>query len=475
VVAGHDGIFVGGRFEDSSEPGRIEVINPATEAVLGSIPAGCAADVDRAVAAARSAFEVWSRSSVEERIACLRAIASGLAARRLEIADTIAREMGMPLKLARLVQAGLPQTDFNNTAALLESFAFARDVGTTRIVSEPVGVCGLITPWNFPLHQIAGKLAPAIAAGCTVVLKPSELAPMNATLLADVIAASPLPPGVFNLVHGAGPVVGQAIAAHPGIDMVSFTGSTLTGVAVARAAATSVKRVTQELGGKSANIILADADFEPAVRAGVKECFFNSGQACNAPTRMLVPAARLEEAVDVARRVAGEMRLGDPFEDGVTMGPVVSAAQWERVQVYIRKGIDEGARLVAGGPGRPEGMARGHFVRPTVFAGVRNDMTVAREEIFGPVLCILTYADEEEAIRIANDSDYGLAAYVSGGPESARRVAARLRVGQVHVNRPRFDPGAPFGGYKMSGNGREFGEWGLLEFLETKAIVGFGG
>ncbi len=470
----HDGIFVGGQWMASTGPERIDVINPSTEESLGSVPQGTAADVDRAVAAARSAFTEWSSTSVEGRIEILRAIAAGLSARKVEIGDTIAREMGMPVKFARMIQAGLPPTHFENYARLLAEFRFARDLGSTRITSEPVGVCGLITPWNFPLHQIAGKLAPALAAGCTVVLKPSEIAPLNAIALAEILEASGVPPGVFNLVHGLGPIVGEAMAAHPGIDMVSFTGSTRAGISVALAAAGSVKRVTQELGGKSANIILDYPDLPRAVRAGITDCFLNSGQACNAPTRMLVPASRQEEAVEIARRVAGEMRLGDPFDIGVTMGPVVSAVQFERVQGFIRKGIEEGAELVAGGPGRPEGMEKGYFVRPTVFARVRNEMAIAREEIFGPVLCILPFEDEAEAVRIANDSDYGLAAYVSGPLEIAQRIASSLRVGQVTLNRARFDPGAPFGGYKTSGNGREFGEWGLLEFLETKAIVGYG-
>jgi aldehyde dehydrogenase (NAD+) len=453
---------------------RIDVVNPSTEQSLGSVPSGTAADVDRAVAAARAAFPGWSGTSVERRIEVLKAIAAGLTARKIEIADTIAREMGMPLKSARMIQAGLPPSHFENYARLLAEFRFVRDVGSTRITSEPVGVCGLITPWNFPLHQIAGKLAPALAAGCAVVLKPSEVAPLNAIALAEVVAASGVPSGVFNLVHGLGPIVGEAMAGHPGIDMVSFTGSTRAGISVARAAAVSVKRVTQELGGKSANIILDHPDFPRAVRAGLTDCFLNSGQACNAPTRMLVPASRQEEAVEIARRVAGEMRLGDPFDIGVTMGPVVSATQFERVQGFIRKGIEEGAELVAGGPGRPEGIEKGYFVRPTVFARVRNEMAIAREEIFGPVLCILPFEDEGEAVRIANDSEYGLAAYISGPLEIAQRIASRLRVGQVTLNRARFDPRAPFGGYKKSGNGREFGEWGLLEFLETKAIVGYG-
>jgi len=468
------GLFVDGEWVDSAGTDRIDVINPATEDVIGSVPDGTAVDVERAVAAAAAALPEWSRASVERRAEVLQAIASGLSARRAEIADTIAREMGMPLKLARMIQAGLPAACFEDYARLVAQFPFAREMGSTRVVSEPVGVCGLITPWNFPLHQIAGKLAPALAAGCTVVLKPSEIAPLNANLLAEVIAAAGVPRGVFNLVHGRGPVVGEAIAAHTGVDMVSFTGSTRAGVSVARAAAGTVKRVTQELGGKSANIVLDHAELPLAVRAGVSDCFLNSGQACNAPTRLLVPAARQAEAIEIACRVAGEMKLGDPFEIGVKLGPVVSAEQFERIQHYIRSGLEEGAELVAGGPGRPEGLSRGYFVRPTVFANVRNTMTIAREEIFGPVLCILPFESEDEAVRIANDSDYGLAAYVSGPVDVARRIASELRAGQVVLNRARFDSSAPFGGYKMSGNGREFGEWGLLEFLETKAIVGFG-
>ena len=469
-----EGHFIGGQWVASSGTERIDVVNPSTEEVVGSVPRGTEQDVDRAVASARAAFPEWSATSVERRVEILKAIAKGLAARRIEIGDLIAREMGMPVKLARMIQAGLPPTHFENYARLLAAFSFAHDEGSTRIVSEPVGACGLITPWNFPLHQIAGKVAPALAAGCTVVLKPSEVAPLNAIAFAEVIAASGLPSGVFNLVHGSGPVVGEAMAAHPGLDMISFTGSTRAGVSVARAAAPSVKRVTQELGGKSANIILDHPDLPRAVRAGVTDCFVNSGQACNAPTRMLVPASRHEEAVEIAKRVVSEIRVGDPFEIGVTMGPVVSAAQFERVQGFIQKGIEEGAELVAGGLGRPEGTLKGYFVRPTVFARVRNEMTVAREEIFGPVLCLLPFENEAEAIRIANDSEYGLAAYVSGPPEIARQVASRLRVGQVTVNRARFDALAPFGGYKRSGNGREFGEWGLREFLETKGIIGFG-
>jgi aldehyde dehydrogenase (NAD+) len=469
------GHFIGGTWVESGGAERIDVINPSSEEILDSIPGGTANDVDQAVAAAHKAFPEWSATSLERRAEHLRAISRGLAARKMEIGDLIAREMGMPVKLARMIQAGLPPAHFENYARLLGTFPFAHDEGPTRIVSEPVGVCGLITPWNFPLHQIAGKVAPALAAGCTVVLKPSEVAPLNAIALAEIVEASGLPAGVFNLVHGRGPVVGEAMASHPGLDMISFTGSTRAGVSVARAAAPSVKRVTQELGGKSANIILDYEGLPQAVRTGVTDCFINSGQACNAPTRMLVPASRHDEAVEIAKRVASEVRVGDPFEIGVTMGPVVSAAQFERVQGYIKEGIEEGAELVAGGPGRPEGISKGYFVRPTVFARVRNQMKIAREEIFGPVLCVVPYESEADAVRIANDSDYGLAAYVSGPLEAAREVAARLRVGQVTVNRARYDATAPFGGFKRSGNGREFGEEGLREFLETKAVIGFGG
>jgi aldehyde dehydrogenase (NAD+) len=473
-MTGRGTMFIGGAWADSASPARVDVVNPSTEEVLASVPAGDPDDVDRAVAAARRAFPEWSQAGVAERCAFLKAIAGGLRARAEEIAETIAREVGVPMAHARAIQAGLPPTHFETYAKLISEWPPSRDLRATRVVTEPVGVCGLITPWNFPLHQIAVKVAPALAAGCTVVLKPSEVAPLNAVLLAEVIEAAKLPPGVFNLVHGKGPVVGEALAAHRDVDMVSFTGSTRGGIAVARAAAESVKRVTQELGGKSANIILEGADLGRAVRAGVVDAFFNSGQQCHAPTRMLVPKARYDEVVLAARQAAGEMHVGDPFAPGVNLGPVVSAAQYERVQGYIRKGIDEGATLIIGGPGRPEGMEKGCFVRPTLFGDVRNDMTIAREEIFGPVLCVLTYETEDEAVQMANDTDYGLAAYVFGPIERARVLAGRLRAGQVYLNRARFDSGAPFGGYKRSGNGRELGEWGLREFLETKAILGYG-
>ncbi len=380
----------------------------------------------------------------------------------------------MPVKLARMIQAGLPPMHFRAYAKMIRTYDLHEDRGTTRIVREPIGVCAFITPWNYPLHQIAGKVAPALAAGCTMVLKPSEIAPLNAVILAEVIHDIGLPAGVFNLVHGAGAVVGAALAAHRGVDMVSFTGSTRAGIAVAQAAATTVKRVTQELGGKSPNLLLDDVDLEKAVAGGVKGCFSNSGQACNAPTRMLVPAHLHDRAVEIARQTAEGFRPGPAMDAATTLGPLVSEAQYNKVRALIETGIKEGAVLVAGGPDRPEGLEKGYFVKPTVFAQVDNQMTIAREEIFGPVLSILPYEDLDEAIRIANDTDYGLSAYVmSGDPERAKAVASRLRAGQVHLNGARFDAAAPFGGYKQSGNGREFGTWGLEEYFETKALLGY--
>jgi len=357
---------------------------------------------------------------------------------------------------------------------VLQGYEFEEQRGTTRIVREPVGVCGLITPWNWPVNQILCKVAPALAAGCTMVLKPSEIAPLNAILVAEVLHDAGVPPGVFNLVNGDGPTVGAALSKHPGIDMMSFTGSTRAGIEVAKAAADTVKRVAQELGGKSANIILEGADFAKAVAGGVTGCFLNSGQSCNAPTRMLVPAARHDEAVEIAKTAAAAVKPGDPFANGTTIGPVVSETQWKKIQALIQKGIDEGATLVTGGTGRPEGLDKGYYVKPTIFANVRNDMTIAREEVFGPVLAILPYKNEEEAIQIANDTPYGLSGYVTAGTvEKARQVAARLRTGNVHLNGAGADFAAPFGGYKQSGNGREWGEFGFEEFLETKALLGY--
>jgi aldehyde dehydrogenase (NAD+) len=465
--------YINGEWVAPAAARTMDVINPATEEVIGRISLGGTADVDKAVAAATAAFETFGRSSREERIALLERVIAAYESRLAEIADMISLEMGAPLWLARAAQAPAGLAHFKNALEVLKSYSFVENKGSTRILKEPIGVCGFITPWNWPINQIACKVAPALAAGCTMVLKPTEIAPFNAILFAEVMHAAGVLAGVFNLVNGDGPTVGAAIAAHPGIDMVSFTGSTRAGVEVARTAAPTVKRVTQELGGKSANIILDDADLKRAVEGGVRSCFTNSGQSCNAPTRMLVPRQRHDEAVQIARAAAEKMVVGDPRGEGTKLGPVVSQAQFDKIQRLIQAGIDEGATLVTGGPGRPDGLQRGYYVRPTVFADVRNDMTIAREEIFGPVLSILPYDSEEEAIRIANDTPYGLSGYVSSSDtERALRVAARLRTGNVHLNGAGADFSAPFGGYKQSGNGREWGEYGFEEFLEVKAVMG---
>ena len=465
--------YVNGQWVAPAVPKTMDVINPATEETIGRISLGTAADVDKAVAAARAAFETFGRTSREDRIALLERIIAAYKARIDEIAEIISLEMGAPLRLAKAAQAPAGLAHFTQMLEVLKSYAFVENRGTTRLFKEPIGVCGLITPWNWPINQIACKVAPALAAGCTMVLKPTEIAPLNAIVFAEVLHAAGVPPGVFNLVNGDGPTVGAAIAAHPGIDMVSFTGSTRAGVQVAKAAADTVKRVAQELGGKSANILLDDADLKRAVEGGVRSCFTNSGQSCNAPTRMLVPRARYAEAVAIAKAAAEKVTVGDPRAEGTTIGPVVSQAQFDKIQRLIRAGMEEGAELVTGGVGRPPGLERGYYVRPTVFAGVRNDMTIAREEIFGPVLSILPYEDEEDAIRIANDTVYGLAGYVSSADtQRALRVASRLRAGNVQLNGAGPDFTAPFGGYKQSGNGREWGEFGLEEFLEVKAVMG---
>ena len=467
--------YIDGRWVEPAEARPFAVINPATEEPIARIALGSAKDVDLAVAAARRAFETWSQTTREQRIDLLKAIAAAYQARLDEVAETISLEMGAPLWLAKAAQAPMGLTHFAEMIKVLENYPFEEQRGTTRIRREPIGVCGLITPWNWPINQIACKVAPALAAGCTMVLKPTEIAPLNAILFTEILHAAGVPAGVFNLVNGDGPTVGQAIAEHPGVDMVSFTGSTRAGIAVARAAAPTVKRVAQELGGKSANIILDDADFTAAVGGGTMGCAMNSGQSCNAPTRMLVPRSRHDEAVAIAKATAEQITVGDPAAATTRIGPVVSEAQWNKIQGLIKKGIDEGATLVVGGPGRPDGLERGYYVRPTVFANVRNDMAIAREEIFGPVLSILPYEDEEDAIRIANDTAYGLYGYVSSGNlERARRVASRIRAGQISVNGAPADFSAPFGGYKQSGNGREWGEFGFEEFLETKAVVGWG-
>jgi aldehyde dehydrogenase (NAD+) len=469
--------YINGKWVAPSGPqNTLDVINPATEAPYGRIALGTKEDVASAVQAAGAAFDSWSQTSVESRLNILEKIVAGIQNRYEELAETISREMGAPLWLAKAAQVAAGMAHFATAAEVLKNFRFEAQQGTTLIVREPIGVCGFITPWNWPLNQIACKVAPALAAGCTIVLKPSEIAPLNACILAEIIHDAGVPAGVFNLVNGDGATVGAALSSHPGIDMVSFTGSTRAGILVARAAAEGVKRVTQELGGKSANIILDDTNLDKAVSGGVQGCFTNSGQSCNAPTRMLVPAAWHDEAVMIAKAAAEQVQVGDPMDAGTTIGPVASEIQYDKIQGLLKQGIAEGAQLVTGGPGRPDRQETGYYVKPTIFAGVDNAMTIAREEIFGPVLCIMPYQDENDAVRIANDSPYGLSGYVSSGdPNRARRVAARLRTGNVHLNGSGVDFQAPFGGYKQSGNGREWGKHGFEEFLETKAIMGWDG
>ncbi|HEY1281268.1 MAG TPA: aldehyde dehydrogenase family protein [Acidimicrobiales bacterium] len=467
----YEKLFIDGTWVPSDGSGHLEVINSTTEEVMATVPEGTAADIDRAVAAARRAFPAWSQTSVDERAKYLTRIQEGLEARTEEIATVVAQEVGMPVKLSQIIQAGLPKANFGIAALEVQEFPFEERIGNSLVVHEPIGVVGCITPWNYPLHQIALKVAPALAAGCTVVLKPSEVAPVNAFILAEVIDDAGLPAGVFNLVTGVGPVVGEAIASHPDVDMVSFTGSTRAGKRVAELAAQSVKRVALELGGKSANVILEDADFQKAVTDGVGKCFLNSGQTCTALTRMLVPRDRLAEAETIAAAAAANFTPGDPFEKGSRLGPLVSAVQRDRVRGYIETGVEEGARLVTGGADAPDGLDTGFFVKPTVFSDVTPDMTIAQEEIFGPVLSIMPYDSEDEAVRIANGTIYGLAGGVwSGDPDRALRVARRLRAGQIEVNGGAFNARAPFGGYKQSGVGREAGKYGLEEFLEVKAL-----
>ncbi len=466
-----DKFYINGQWVAPAGTGTIDVINSTTEEVMGCVPEGTAEDINAAVAAAKAAFESWAATPVSERANYLQAIADKLKARQSEIANIIADEVGMPLPLATAVQAGLPIAVANSYVQLLNNFSFEEQVNNSLIVREPIGVVACITPWNYPLHQVVAKVAPALASGCTVVLKPSEVAPLTAFILAEIVDEIGLPAGVFNLVTGFGPVVGEALASHPDVDMVSFTGSTRAGKRVSELAAQSIKRVALELGGKSANVILDDADFAKAVSSGVANCYFNSGQTCSAHTRMLVPKSKHDEAVQIAKATAEKFKPGDPKADGTRLGPLISATQQERVRNYIQKGIDEGATLVTGGTEAPEGLDKGYFVRPTIFANVNNQMTIAQEEIFGPVLSIIPYEDEDEAVRIANDTVYGLAGGVwSSDPERAKRVARRLRTGQVDINGGKFNPLAPFGGYKQSGNGREFGKFGLEEFLEVKSM-----
>ena len=466
--------YIGGEWADPAAPRELAVINPATEEPAGVISLGGAADVDRAVAAARSAFAGYSHTGRQERLELIDAFIGAYKARYNDMADAITAEMGAPKRLSTKAQAAMGVVIAKTARRLLENFAFEEQRGGTLIRREPIGVCGFITPWNWPVNQIALKVLPALAAGCTMVLKPSEIAPFSGAIFAEIIDAAGVPAGVFNLVNGDGPGVGQAIAGHPDIDMVSFTGSTRGGVAVAATAAGTVKRVSQELGGKSPNVILDEASLENGVTSGMRSVCMNTGQSCNAPTRLLVPADLHDQAVELAAGSAARARIGNPALEDTTMGPLVSEAQFNKVQGLIRKGIEEGATLATGGPGRPEGLEKGYFVKPTVFGNVRNDMTIAREEIFGPVLCVIPYESLDEAIEIANDTEYGLAAYVWGGDiEQARGVAARLRAGQVCLNGQSGDASAPFGGYKQSGNGRESGPEGLEEFLETKAVLGY--
>jgi aldehyde dehydrogenase (NAD+) len=465
--------YIDGRWVDPAKARDYEVINPATEEVAGVISMGSAADVDRAVAAARRAFESFSRTSAQERRELLESILAAYKAHYEEIATAISDEMGAPMKLARESQAAVGVGHLTAMIEVLKSFKFEEKHGVARLLLEPVGVCALITPWNWPINQIAAKVVPALAAGCTMILKPSEFSPFSAVIWAKALHEAGVPAGVFNLINGDGPTVGAALATHPDVDMVSFTGSTRAGTEVAKGAAATVKRVHQELGGKSPNVLLDDVDFERAVKASVLHVFQNSGQSCNAPTRMLVPAAKLLAVEAIAKKVAESVVVGDPKADGTAVGPVVSKIQFDRVEAFIAQGIAAGAKVVIGGAGRPAGLAKGYFVRPTIFSNVTNDMVIAREEIFGPVLCILPYDNEEEAIRIANDTPYGLAAYVwSSDPARARQVGVRIRAGQVILNGARGDMNTPFGGFKRSGNGREWGEHGLRDFLEIKAMLG---
>ncbi|MEM7344721.1 MAG: aldehyde dehydrogenase family protein [Chloroflexota bacterium] len=464
--------YINGAWVPPVEAKTMEVINPATETPFALISLGSEADVDQAVQAARTAFLSYSQTTIEARIALLQKIRTIYKTRYGDIAQAISMEMGAPMKLANGPQTAVGLRHLDSAVRSLNNFEFEATAGNSTIRHEPIGVCGLITPWNWPINQVVAKVAPALAAGCTMVLKPSEISPINAMIFAEVLDEAGVPPGVFNLVNGTGPEVGEAMSAHPDIDMMSFTGSARGGIAVAKGSANSVKRVCQELGGKSANIILEDADFSQAVAEGVTVLMNNSGQSCNAPSRMLVPQSRMNEVIEIARDAANNVKVGDPNSDDIHIGPVVSEVQFEKIQTLIEEGLGEGATLIAGGLGRPDGLETGYYVKPTVFADVDNSMKIAREEIFGPVLSILGYSDEEEAIQIANDTTYGLSGYVTSTDVSrAQKVANRIRAGQIHINYTYGDTDVPFGGYKQSGNGREKGMWGMEEYLEVKAII----
>ena len=468
--------YINGEWVEPTSPNDFDVLNPATEEVCATTSLGNETDVDKAVAAAKAAFETFSQTSVEERIALLERIAEVYQSRIGDMAEAIRLEMGAPISLASTAQAYAGLGHIMEAAKVLKTFTFDEQLGEHRVVKEPIGVCGLITPWNWPVNQVSCKVAPALAVGCTMVLKPSEVAPLSSYLYAEILHEAGVPAGVFNLVNGDGPTVGTALSVHPDVDMMSFTGSTRAGSLVAQNAAPTVKRVTQELGGKSPNIILDDADLGAAVTRGVLHMYHNTGQSCNAPSRMLVPRAKLAEAEAIATAVTADMVvIGDTAEEATTMGPVVSKVQWDKIQGLIGKGIDEGAKLVCGGLGLPDSIERGYYVKPTVFSEVNNDMTVAREEIFGPVLVMIPYDTEEEAIRIANDTPYGLAGYVqSEDIERARKVASRIRAGNIHLNGASGGTDVPFGGFKQSGNGREWGAHGFTDYLEIKAIEGYG-
>ena len=463
--------YIDGEWVDPISPSTLEVINPANEQPFAVISMGGAGDVEKAVSAAKVAFESYSQTSVSDRIDLLGGILSEYTKRYDDLVEAITTEMGAPTYLSKAAQAATGQGHFSSILEVLKKYEFEERKGRYLLRKEPIGICGLITPWNWPVNQISTKVAPALAAGCTMVLKPSEVAPISGMVFAEILHTAGVPKGVFNLVNGDGPSVGSALSSHPDVAMMSFTGSTRAGVEVAKDSAPSVKRVAQELGGKSANIVLEDADLQTAVSSGVSQVFNNSGQSCNAPTRMLVPLDKHEEALTIARATAEGVKVGDPTAADTTIGPVVSEVQFEKIQGLIQKGIDEGATLVSGGTGRPDGLNAGYYVKPTVFGNVSNDMTIAREEIFGPVLSILPYESEEDAISIANDTDYGLSGYVqSGDVDHAMSVASQIRSGNVHINGAGADFNAPFGGYKQSGNGREWGELGFEEFLETKAV-----